>query len=341
LATALAFVGCKKVEEINAELTNGELIQKSFHGEPMLSFKDFDELYDVLNKTYSYTLEELEKYEESIGFNSFGKLADQAMRPILNDVQNKKLTAGEVPQVLSRNSDFLQMADKNGESFCETKYYLSPFIYVMNRNGMFQVGKTCFKVFEGGHIYCDAEYYDELLNLTEDDFTKALSGTDVLLGIGDGNIGTFPYTPDGGGGSGSGGGSGNGYGQTYEKYAKNADDDERVYVRISYGEGMRRMVAGCLRIEGGYLEAKTWGKHKCLAIWWNSHRTHSQNISATLYVHGSSVSGNTSGTNLGYKVEGTLCSFTKTFPQGVTQPTIYISWLSGWGKVPAVTYDIP
>jgi hypothetical protein len=329
IAIALVFVNCKKIEEVEPQLSNGEPILKTHpQGEAMLVFNNFDELFRALNKTSSYTLEELDQYEAAKGFNSFGKLAEKAMQVILNKIEQQSISQNDALQAVINNSEFLQIVTKDGKNHCETKYYLSPFINVMNRNGMFQVDTLCYKVFENGHVYCHADYYDALLNLTESDFAAADVGG--IASIGD--YGMFSY-------SSTGNSDANGYGKKFEKCAENGT--ERVYVKVEYGEGMRRSVAGCVRVDMGFLRATTWGKHKWAGTWWASNRTNSQDIRATLWLHNSSVSDHTSGKKSGYKIEQYFCEFSKTFPQGVSQPDIYISWLSGWGKIPAVTCYIP
>jgi hypothetical protein len=316
LAVLFSFTSCKKIEETS---NNESPLQKTMPQMPMRSFGAFDDFTAEVAKTLEFSYDELVAYEKSINFNSFGKLAEQKMMPVLNAIESNTMVAGNVSQVLSNNSDFLQIVSEDGEDYCETKYYLSPYRYIMNQNCMFKVDTFYFKVFEGGHVYCGVSHYNDLRDMSETDFST-LESNDIFS--------VFKYST---------GEKGN-YGTYKEVYAEKGT--ERVYVRFTYGEGMRRMVAGCVRIDMGFLTVKTHGKHKWAGIWWASHRTHSQDISVYLNVHDTLVFGNVKGTKLGYGIEQYTCVFSKTFPYEVYNPKIYIHSAWGYGKVPAVTCNI-
>ena len=73
--------------------------------------------------------------------------------PVLKEVEAQTMNAKKLEQSLTANSEYLQLViDSDGEQHFETKYFSSPYRYIMNRYNMFRVEDTIyFKVFEGGH----------------------------------------------------------------------------------------------------------------------------------------------------------------------------------------------
>ena len=178
IAVALVFAGCNKPEEISEGLS----VQSKSSQQNMRIFNDFDELNAEIEKTLSFTLEELTIHENSIGFTSFGRLADIAMEKILEMVEiaeseiiNATITeinkiSGDLRSAVN-NSQYLQLVTmEDGEEVCETRYYKSPYRYLMNADRMFKVEDSYFKVFEGGHVSTHEANFALLQNLSESDF---------------------------------------------------------------------------------------------------------------------------------------------------------------------------
>jgi len=179
LAILFAFVSCKKEDNTDSLM----------HALPPISIRSFPDI-DALNvevaKTLAFTYDDLVTYENSINFNSYGKLAEQAMMPILAKVETY-IEEGDIPQtratelqnILNANSQFLQLINDDGEDYCETRYYRSSFRYIMNSQCVFKVDTFYYKVFEAGHVYCGASNYSSLLNMSESEFLT-LQDNDVF-----------------------------------------------------------------------------------------------------------------------------------------------------------------
>jgi len=316
---SIAMTACKKEETTNPQ----DDVLKTPGNSSMRIFNGFTEFHAEVEKTLAFSMEQLVAYEKSIGFDSYGKLADQAMNSAVSSVENEMVSAFELPVFLNRNSNYLQTVTEDGEAYCETRYYNSPYRYVMNEDCMFQVDDLCFKVFENGHVSGDVSLYYDLLNLTEEDLTRG-----PVVGGGD-----FTYFCYGGGGS----GSGSGYG--HKVVLRATEGKERVKCKIYYAQSERRMIAGCVNITGA-LGVETKGYRKALAIWWNVKRTITNDLSACLHVYDNTNCGTDKGTTFGFKKEQTLLTFNKTLPSGVTNENIYISSISGTAKIPAVTVEL-
>jgi len=314
IAILFAITSCNKIDEI----TDGGIFppSKSSPQEQMRYFTDFEELKNEVDKTLGFSLDELIAYEKSIDFNSFGKLAELAMEPLLREVESKTITSTRVSQVLSVNSELLQIVtDEDGDDVFETKCSKSPYRYIMNTNCMFQAEKLCYKVFEEGHVSCDAEYYNELFEMTEHDFATLESNEKFCV---------FKYKS---------GAKGN-YGQ--QKEVKAEKDKEQVRVMFYYVQVYRTMINGQVCISGLFC-VKTRGYQKALGTWWQVRRTCENDLTAYINVYQSVVSGKDKGSTLAYKREEVLRAINITLPVGVSSENIYIHSASGIGKTPPVT----
>jgi predicted small secreted protein len=321
IAAAFSFASCNKEETNNNDAKQGGMMKSATDNRiSMRVFANFDQLTEEVERTFAFSLKELEDHEAKTNFNSFGKLADRAMEPVIIDAEAGKSSSPNLSRSAIQSSEYLQLvAIENDEEACVTKYFQSPYRYIMNTNCMFKVDTFYFKVFEGGHVSCGTAYYNELSKLSETDFSL-LEDNDIFS--------VFKYSDDGKGNHG------------WSKKTKAEKGTERVNVEVYYVEAMRRMVNGCVKVDAGCFVAKTWGQHRFLGIWWTSNRTHSQNISGRISVNNSLRSGSASGTKSGYRIEQTMVIINDTFPPGVYNPSIFIHSAWGWGKVPAVTCNI-
>lgn len=140
--------------------------------EGMRYFDDFNEAIAEAEKLNELNLDELIKYEESIGFNSFGKLADVAYEQVLSDSSSYSSMNDEIeaislfPQYLYLISD-----EKQEEYTCETRLYNNPYKYIINEDFMFQVKDKLVKVFESGILYANIDDYPTLMQINNNDMT--------------------------------------------------------------------------------------------------------------------------------------------------------------------------
>lgn len=187
----------------------------------------------------------------------------------------------------------------------------------MNENCMFQVDNILFKIFENGHVTCSIEYFDELLNMSENDFFNLnkdnkkftiYNSTNNLKGN---------------------------YGTSVERYAINGNGKEKVRVDLYYGESMRRLVDNRVHINGVFV-IDTRGFRKFSGIWWPTKRTITNNVNASIFVHNHIETASDVGTVFDNKRVVLLKNINLVlYP--TENPIIYINSVSGYVKIPAVT----
>ena len=329
-AMILSFAGCKKVEDVNNEMpletgvNPGPLYEASTF---IRSFATFELLSAEIEQTTGFSLEDLIAYEKNIGFNSYGKVADQRMMEILRVVDYYEAmedtilaatrAAAEIEQMLSQNATYIHMVtDDEGEISCETKYYRSPFRYVMNIDRMFRVDTLYFKVFEGGHASCGVSNLNALRNLSEAQF-DLLEEDDPIFNVCKYDDGT------------KGGNHG-----PHKKITKTSGSN-RVHVELTYVLYSRQWLTPGYKVDASF-RVKTWSEKKVLFKWWSVQHTYTNNINARIMIGGNLKGGSDVGSNGGYKREKELCPIKGNFLSGIG--SIYDA--SGYGKTPGITCNV-
>jgi hypothetical protein len=110
------------------------------------NFKSVESFNDLKNKVFSFTYEELKTWEESQGYKSFGRTCEElyySVKP--TDFKNIE----EVKEFVAKHSDLLQLlVDSEGRLTLEVVEYNNPFRYFMDKDGMFQIGTTVYKLID-------------------------------------------------------------------------------------------------------------------------------------------------------------------------------------------------
>lgn len=153
-------------EKEDVEKTNPNSNPKS--SLEMRVFEDVAALNEEVTKTTQMSFEDLVQYENIIGFNSFGKIAEQILYPIVEE--SEELSYEQLCDLVVEYSEYLQLKEIAGDMDFDAKYANSPFRYVMNQNRMVKAGNTLYKIFENGFVTCNSEYYSKLLSMTEQEF---------------------------------------------------------------------------------------------------------------------------------------------------------------------------
>jgi hypothetical protein len=165
-AVAIGMSACNKAELADNNLP---VKQKATFAPVSANIRVFNSDDDVLaevNKISEMSFVDLCAYENSIGFNSFGKNADFAYDILKEQDENFKSIA-DVRNALTTHSEYLQLLENNEEYTLETKLYDSPFKYIVNNEKMYQVQDTLVKVLENAVISAPIENYEILLSLDE------------------------------------------------------------------------------------------------------------------------------------------------------------------------------
>ena len=327
-AAIISLTGCKKVEDVN----NGDVPMRNSSNSgdgmstcPYRTFSNFDLFNAEVEKTIGFTYDELVIYEQSINFNSFGKLADQAMMPLLRIVEEaiacedeELSTRSALEQMINANSQYLQIiTDEDGEQSCETKYFRSTYRYVMNMDRIFKVDTFFFKVFEGGHASCGASHYNALLNLSESQFSLLEEGTGAIFNV-------FKY---------DGGDRGN-YGTSKKQTAVSGKN--RVHVEIYCERSNYQNRPPNKYFAQVDLRARINGQHKWCGIWWPRQSTHTCDLTAKVKIGNIIKTGHKSGSSGGFSMNVALGSWVGEWTGSL--PYIYSAY--GYGKIPPVTCNI-
>lgn len=116
----------------------------------MLIFNSGNEFEATISEVIQLTDEELASYEQSKGYKSFGRAAEDFYRDI--DFESFK-SVEEFKSFVNNNSNYLQLIeDDNGELELETKYYNLPERYLINKSHMVQVGENIHRYFKEGIV---------------------------------------------------------------------------------------------------------------------------------------------------------------------------------------------
>ncbi|MDR0829327.1 MAG: hypothetical protein LBN95_04340 [Prevotellaceae bacterium] len=155
-------------------------------------FNTVDELSEEIDKVLSMPLTDLVKYETSIGFNSFGKLADLAYQEVAANEDSYKSVA-EVQAAIQPHSEYLQLLEDETGYTCETKLYNSALKYIVNNEKMYQINDTLAKILDNATIFTLVDNYAELLTIDEGNVVskKGTKGFDIIL-----KGGGWPDLPD-------------------------------------------------------------------------------------------------------------------------------------------------
>ncbi|MCL2289328.1 MAG: hypothetical protein FWC34_01285 [Bacteroidetes bacterium] len=313
LIAIFAFVSCNKAEnETTQDQGGASKSSSSYSASSMRIFNDYDELNREIEKTISFTLEELERYEEANGFNSFGKLADRAMETILNDLDNNRINSANLSQKLSMNSDFIQLVTIEGEQFCQTKYRNLPCRYIMNANRMFQVDDMCWKVFEDARVGYPIQYYQELLNLKDSELMR-----EDINGV----IIPNPSRTNNSKGS---------YSGTQVERLSAMVSYQRVLSEVFYFEESFSM-SGMIRRTRGTWYASSEPFQRVLGIWWSAKRDITHNVT----VYTKKGSGSDVGSNHGDLRQRKLFSIDVQVNGNTWKTEIGLTSIVGTTRIPA------
>lgn len=145
-------------------------------GGPMLVFGSFEGSVAAASETLTMTPDELSSWEAARGFQSFGRDADDRLK----SVDPQEFSSTEEIQVFARrNSEYLQLVtDGNGEMSLETRFHASPYRYLANTQGLFQVGTKLCRLTEDGAL-CGSQETTQEPNGLERETALAIAGARV------------------------------------------------------------------------------------------------------------------------------------------------------------------
>ena len=146
----------KETLTLNDNVSNNNQIETK----DIIKFDNMDEYTKVLDSVLSMNDLELKLYEESMGYISFGRECDEFYENI--DFE-KFTTKEELLSFVDNNSDYLVITeDEEGELYIETPFSTNSRRYLMNKDRLFMIGETYYKVFEDGLVSAEENNLEEL-----------------------------------------------------------------------------------------------------------------------------------------------------------------------------------
>ena len=145
----------KETITLNEKVKNDNQIETK----DIVKFDNMDEYTKVLDSVLSMNDLELKLYEESMGYKSFGRECDE----FYENIDFEKFTTQEELLSFVDNSDYLVITeDEEGELYIETPFSTNYRRYLMNKDRLFMIGETYYKVFEDGVISAEKDDLEEL-----------------------------------------------------------------------------------------------------------------------------------------------------------------------------------
>jgi hypothetical protein len=129
----------------------------------MISFKSVKEFKEALTKVNSLSSRERKLYEETKGYKSFGRICDEIYSNL--DPEDFK-SVEEIETYISANGEYFQLLeDNNGELTVEKALYNNPFRYFLNKERMFKIERTVYRIFNDVTVATNEQNTDKLRNL--------------------------------------------------------------------------------------------------------------------------------------------------------------------------------
>lgn len=307
----LVLVSCDK-ENVN----NHQVSAFRSGGGNIRTFESMEDLYKEIQLLSDMDFDDIVSYENRNAYQSFGRLAYQAVETILQDSSNPE----NMLRQLYNYPLYLQTTTKDTIQYIDIRYDNTPFTFIMNRDRVFIVSDSVYKVFDTCIVKCGTKQIDSLILMDEDD----------LKGIGDNpNFHIWPINPP----IVIPQGAYTNYG--YKITRDSINGKEKVKTELCSTTLDNRMVNGRLCFIA-YLYLKTKGYRKFAGIFWPVKRTLSDNIAGGMVVHTNEYRNSRTGTSKGFQRTENIITEPLQMPEFITSPAIYISYAVGYGRVPAV-----
>lgn len=160
--------------------TEPEVINDSTTKKGILVFDTFDEYISTINKTLSMSPVELQHFEKTFDYTSFGRKCEEIYFSINID---KLKSYDELEKIVNENNKYLKLVkNDNNEIILEHHLFNHPERFVINNDCMFQVEETAFKVFQNHYAFTSIQNADKLVKLNEEDlFSKGIDPNITII----------------------------------------------------------------------------------------------------------------------------------------------------------------
>jgi hypothetical protein len=175
---AVVFNSCSNEDEF---INNNKLeVEKESECPNMLYFETFEEFDKELQHVITLGINEKAKWAEQKGFNSLGVEAEKFLDNV--DPENFK-NIDEIKNFIEQHNNYIQLIEEDGEYSVQTIYYNTPLRFFMNEEGIFQVGKYVFKVFDKAEVTTSIQNLDKLKEINENNFEQFKEDTDICINM--------------------------------------------------------------------------------------------------------------------------------------------------------------
>lgn len=245
---SISFVSCNKDCEMHVQNTpNSDFLEKSTPSLPY--FSNMESLWGAINKATSFdTLPDLIDYETSQGRQSIGAISD-AFYESINP--NSFIDGDQVLSFYEIHNELLDTIMENGEIAVVPQWFNTPYRYVANSEGLFQVDTFAYKLFKSCIVAAPISHLADLKSLQES-------------GLDNANPNIFHFTK---GASLQGDAN---HSSCIYKWKKKNDPDSQ-YDRIHIKLETSIIFTGVEDVAETYVRVSNF--HKWAGIWWTSRHT--------------------------------------------------------------------
>ena len=275
----ISFVGCEKenelletqkvveksaVEEISAEidynnLTVADMPQLEVR-DGMLYFEDAEQYFKAISIVGNMTHEELDKWEQELGFVSLRTIVHNAYEELLNAE-----TEDDVYEIIGRNSEYLEIIiDEKGEQHVESIIDNPNFSSIINHNCLYLSSENVVKITKNYKLFFPINFLNKIININENDIIDLKNDDKITI-----HKYTIDETKTGCGQSTTG------YVMKDERWCRN---DRRCYIKMATYTDVESNRQYVYR---SYVYV--WGKRKITSCAWIQYRTNLTLTSSSNY----------------------------------------------------------
>lgn len=166
MSVLVFFTACDKTPDENSILSNNASSPKTLE-DIIPVYSDIEELFNAIDTANSFvSLDQLTNYEKNKGKISIGSTSDL----FYNSIDPESfVNEQDALDFYRNNKKYLDtLCDEYGNINIYPKYFNSPYRYVANNSGLFQVGQYVTKLFKNGIATSNISNIAALLKLNED-----------------------------------------------------------------------------------------------------------------------------------------------------------------------------
>ena len=170
----IAMSACKKDQSIPQD-------SKTDPSTKILTFKNMEEYQQTLKEFSSLTSDQRAAWEDAKEFKSFGRACDEVYK---NAHPENFTSIAEFNDLVVKNSDYLYLEKlANGELSLETVVSRSKDRYFLNKDKMYQIDQSVYKVLEQGVASTKVENIEKLKTVNEKNFYAYSKDSEINIEV--------------------------------------------------------------------------------------------------------------------------------------------------------------